>query len=548
MALANSHAVYEINWADFSEPYLINKYSLMEFSHIRELYMNDEYLIVQSAANATNSTHDNYEIDYTWIFTKGSRSYTNAYHVINHNSSRVELDLNNYNNQVIIADEEAITLYQLSSQRTELFTSDGDRVGSEEDIIFIANSTDPDSSKSFACQQKLHLFFVNPNTTGIWETGYDSPKNYSANFPGELQIPLRNFYSGSNLTYELLSKDPKSTPNYWVDKINETKVKMAGNIGNSIFFHTQVIPEIGDERIIFFDQDSEYKTHVVECRHVWESIEVNCIEEAQYVHRSQISAFTTAFFLDKEIGFSYYYIMVFLEDLKLIRGYDFTNHRNFFNISYSGHMEAEVTSLASSNGYLYVLRKSVKTIDVYKLTKCEEESRCPIEFSINADMLRARGVSYFSPKKLITDLSHPEILFIQCIGSVVIVDVDNKEQVTVLAEVTSAGAQNIFSEVAVNAERMMIVSEPDSIEIYSLHRIYKKKITLLKTLPLYNYEVPLGSDIEFSDVDPLVYVNARDPVANKSVVLIYNTYESTDCSLYGVIPLPDYYTRSALEI
>lgn len=131
VALANSHAIYEINMADFSDPYLINKYSIMEYSYIRELYMNDEYLIVQSSANATNQTHENYEIDYTWIFTKGSRTYMNAYHVVNHNSSKVEIDLNNYNNQVIIADEEAITLYQLSPQRTEFYTNDTSLVGTQ---------------------------------------------------------------------------------------------------------------------------------------------------------------------------------------------------------------------------------------------------------------------------------------------------------------------------------------------------------------------------------------------------------------------------------
>lgn len=49
--------------------------------------MNDKFLIVQSAANATDSSKKTFEIDYTWIFTKGSRTYTNAYHVINHNSS-----------------------------------------------------------------------------------------------------------------------------------------------------------------------------------------------------------------------------------------------------------------------------------------------------------------------------------------------------------------------------------------------------------------------------------------------------------------------------
>lgn len=65
--------------------------------------MNDRFLIVQSAVNATNSTGD-YEMDYTWIFNKGARTYMNAYHVVNHNSSKVELDLNNMNDRIILAD------------------------------------------------------------------------------------------------------------------------------------------------------------------------------------------------------------------------------------------------------------------------------------------------------------------------------------------------------------------------------------------------------------------------------------------------------------
>lgn len=203
-------------------------------------------------------------------------------------------------------------------------------------MIFIANSTDPDSEKSYACQQKMHLFYTYPNDTGIYDTGFDYPTNYSLNYPGELQIFLRTLYTGANLTYEIRNPKENYLPTYWIDKINETKVQMDGNVGSSIFFHTQVIPELGDERIIFFDQDGGYKTHVVECRHIWESIEVICVEQAQYNHTAKITAFTTSFFLDKEIGFSYDYIMVFGDNLKQIRGYDYLRHKNFFNITYYG--------------------------------------------------------------------------------------------------------------------------------------------------------------------------------------------------------------------
>ena len=89
IALSNKHSVYEIDWKDISRPLLINKYSLMENSTVKNLLLNDQYLIVQSSAEAYNSTNPKFNIDYTWVFSKGSRTYLNAYYTIEHNSSIV---------------------------------------------------------------------------------------------------------------------------------------------------------------------------------------------------------------------------------------------------------------------------------------------------------------------------------------------------------------------------------------------------------------------------------------------------------------------------
>ena len=92
IALANKHTVYEIDWHKISKPTLINKYSLMENSKIKQVMLNDQYLFVQSEVEAeTENVITKYE--YTWVFTKGSRTYLNAYHVIDHNSSNVEIFL-----------------------------------------------------------------------------------------------------------------------------------------------------------------------------------------------------------------------------------------------------------------------------------------------------------------------------------------------------------------------------------------------------------------------------------------------------------------------
>lgn len=110
VALANKHSVYEIDWHITYKPVLINKYSLMENSSIKQVFLNDRYLIVQSSADAYNATNPKFEIDYTWIFSKGSRTYLNAYHVINHNSSIVEVEFDRENSHIYIADEKGLTL------------------------------------------------------------------------------------------------------------------------------------------------------------------------------------------------------------------------------------------------------------------------------------------------------------------------------------------------------------------------------------------------------------------------------------------------------
>lgn len=113
IALANNHAVHEVDWSNIRDPVLLTKYSLLEHSNVKQLIINDLFVVVQSSANATSSTKPNFEIDYTWVFARNARTYTNAFAVVNHNSSKAVLEFNRENDKLLIADEEGITLYQL---------------------------------------------------------------------------------------------------------------------------------------------------------------------------------------------------------------------------------------------------------------------------------------------------------------------------------------------------------------------------------------------------------------------------------------------------
>lgn len=100
-----------------SKPVTLTKYSLIEHSHIKQLIISKDFIVVQSSANATNETNPNFEIDYTWIFSKGARTYTNAYQIINHNSSSVALDFNKDTNRLYVVDENGRYLYQINQPK-----------------------------------------------------------------------------------------------------------------------------------------------------------------------------------------------------------------------------------------------------------------------------------------------------------------------------------------------------------------------------------------------------------------------------------------------
>ena len=148
--------------------------------------------------------------------------------------------------------------------------------------------------------------------------------------------------------------------------------------------------------------------------------------------------------------------------------YDFMRQQQIAEITNQGDYEAEITQIATSNGFIAVLRRLAKTIDVYSLTRCAEFSTCVPDFSITSATLKALGVRYFSPEGIVTDDDHPEVLFIKCLGSLIILDVDNKERIHLLDEIVSPATAVKNYQVALSRKRMLIAAYPNYLIEYSL--------------------------------------------------------------------------------
>lgn len=204
----------------------------------------------------------------------------------------------------------------------------------------------------------------------IFPTGLDPTDVYSVNYPNPLEIPLAPYYFGPNIDYTVLNHKGDQLPASWVNKLNKTTVTVNPKPTlDTVFFHTDVVNELGQDLVIYYYQDTANNTHVAECQHLWASAKMSCDVVRTYNHTSRVRSFTSSYFRDDD-GWNYFYSIVFEGQSKVIHIYDFMRQLLIAEVTYQGDYEAEITAIASSNGFLYALRRLAKTIDVYSLAKC----------------------------------------------------------------------------------------------------------------------------------------------------------------------------------
>lgn len=130
------------------------------------------------------------------------------------------------------------------------------------------------------------------------------------------------------------------------------------------------------------------------------------------------------------------------------------------------------------------------------MPKCVEFSTCKPEFSITSSTLKAFQINYFTPIGIVTDKEHPEVMFIKCLGSVIILDVDNKEKIHLLDEIVSPPTGVVNYRVAVSKTRLVLVAYPDFIYEYTLEHLYQyNMVVLIKTLSTQGMKIQPNADV-----------------------------------------------------
>lgn len=122
-----------------------------------------------------------------------------------------------------------------------------------------------------------------------------------------------------------------------------------------------------------------------------------------------------------------------------------------------------VTSVGVTGRYLYVVLHYIKTVQVYDLEKCIQETCEPI-CAIDHLKMYALGLRYFSPLAVHSSVYHPSAIFIKTADSIIALDVSKEcspRLLTVIRPVPDSLTEFIFE---VNANYLVVTTAPNIIQ------------------------------------------------------------------------------------
>lgn len=115
LVLANSHIIQEVDLSNQIHPLTVTKYTIPDNSLIHDIWVNQMYVVAQLSADLTNDKKQTNTYHSTYVFTRKTRTYTNAYVVIPHENPQTFVDLNRGNNLLLIIDTQGLSFYLLSN-------------------------------------------------------------------------------------------------------------------------------------------------------------------------------------------------------------------------------------------------------------------------------------------------------------------------------------------------------------------------------------------------------------------------------------------------
>lgn len=191
---------------------------------MHDLWVNDQYVVAQITANLTDAGNKTVAYQSTYVFTRGSRTYLNAYAAFPHPNFHAFVDMNRDNGQLMTIDTDNIIIYQISIPVVSVFPQNPTLLNKEFSFIVKGESTNEYTMESLVCTFTFKYIVVANDSLALWPTGLKLPETYYANYPGQLFIPLDRYVLGSNITYGVFDNYDKDPPVSFVLQQNTTRI------------------------------------------------------------------------------------------------------------------------------------------------------------------------------------------------------------------------------------------------------------------------------------------------------------------------------------
>jgi hypothetical protein len=201
LVLAHNHTILEVDWSNQLSPEILTKYTIPDDSFIYDLWVNERYVVTQLTANLTDAKNQTQTYQSTYVFTRGARTYTNAYVAIPHESPHAFVDLHRDNDQLLTIDTQGLNIYQLASPYIAFVPTDSKMERSFNVLVKAVSYNEYYPETTLVCTFTFKFQVVDEEDYSVWPTGLALPQSYYANYPGEMFIPLDRYALGANITY-----------------------------------------------------------------------------------------------------------------------------------------------------------------------------------------------------------------------------------------------------------------------------------------------------------------------------------------------------------
>jgi hypothetical protein len=94
LVLAHNHTVMEIDWTNQIKPQILTKYSIPDNSTLHDLWVNEQFVVLQATADLTGDKGVITTYQSTYVMGRNTRTYLNAYIAIPHTTPAAFVDLN----------------------------------------------------------------------------------------------------------------------------------------------------------------------------------------------------------------------------------------------------------------------------------------------------------------------------------------------------------------------------------------------------------------------------------------------------------------------